>query len=117
MANWWKKIERIRPQFNLDIDPSTGNFNPSLGLSLGQLNEEDVRAGIQDLFDELTNLGSKVVVGLDEFQQISQLEDKGWLEATVRTHFQKLLNVSFLFTGSRKGFVAASYNLYKSDTI
>lgn len=119
LTNWWKKLGRFRPQLNLDIDPNTGNFSPSLGLSLGQLNEEDVRVGIQDLLDELTNLGSKVVVALDEFQQISQLEDKGWLEATVRTHFQKLPNVSFLFTGSRKGLISEMLNdpsrpLYRS---
>ncbi len=113
---------RFRPQLNLDIDPNTGNFNPSLGLNLGQLDEEDVRAGIQDLLDELTNLGGKVVVALDEFQQISQLEDKGWLEATVRTHFQKLPNVSFLFTGSRKGLISEMLNdparpLYRSCQI
>lgn len=119
LKNWWKKIGRLKPQLNLDIDPQTGSPNPSFGLSLGQLDEEEVRAGIQDLLDELTNLGDKVVIALDEFQQISQLEDKGWLEATVRTHFQKLPNVSFLFTGSRKGLISDMLNdpsrpLYRS---
>ena len=90
-----------------------------MGFSLGQLNEEEVREGIQDLFDELINLGDKVVIALDEFQQISQLEDKGWLEATIRTHFQKLPNVSFLFTGYRKGLISEMLNdpsrpLYRS---
>lgn len=119
LKNWWKKIGRLKPQLNLDIEPHTGKPNPSLGFSLGQLTEEDVRVGIQDLLDELTDLGEKVVIALDEFQQISQLEDKGWLEATVRTHFQKLPNVSFLFTGSRKGLISDMLNdpsrpLYRS---
>ena len=83
------------------------------------LADEDVKTGIQDLLDELISLGKKVVIALDEFQQISQLDDRGWLEATVRTHFQKLPNVSFLFTGSRKGLISDMLNdpsrpLYRS---
>lgn len=44
---------------------------------------------------------------------------KGWLEATLRTHFQKLKNVSFLFTGSRKSLISEMLNnpsrpLYRS---
>jgi hypothetical protein len=81
--------------------------------------EEDVKTTIQDLLDEFADLGDKVVVAFDEFQQISQLEDKGWLEATVRSHFQRLPNVSFLFTGSRKSLISEMLNdparpLYRS---
>jgi len=114
---WWRKIRNLVPEFSLDLDSFTGNA--SLGFSLGQLSDEDVKAAIQDLLDELSGLGEKVIVGLDEFQQISLLEDKGWLEASVRTHFQKLPNVSFLFTGSRKGLISEMLNdparpLYRS---
>lgn len=117
LKNWWQKVGRLVPQLSLDFDSHTGN--PSVGFSLGQLADDDVKTGIQDLLDELTGLGKKVVVALDEFQQISQLDDKGWLEATVRTHFQKLPNVSFLFTGSRKGLISDMLNdpsrpLYRS---
>lgn len=117
LKDWWKRIGRLVPQLSLDFDSHTGNT--SLGFSLGQLADEDVKTGIQDLLDELTSLGKKVVIALDEFQQLSQLDDKGWLEATVRTHFQKLPNVSFLFTGSRKGLISDMLNdpsrpLYRS---
>jgi len=119
LKNWWRKIGKLRPQLNLEIEPETGNPNTSLGFSLAQLTEEDVKNGIQDLLEELANLGNRVAIALDEFQQISKLEDKGWLEATVRTHFQKLPNVSFLFTGSRKGLISDMLNdpsrpLYRS---
>jgi len=64
-------------------------------------------------------LGNKVVVAIDEFQKIAEIEDKGWLEATLRTHFQTLKNVSFLFTGSRKSLISKMLNdparpLYRS---
>ncbi|MCB1213285.1 MAG: ATP-binding protein [Chlamydiia bacterium] len=119
LTNWLKKIRNLNPQLKLEIDPNSGSFTSSLGMSLGRLNDEDVRAGIQDLLEELTYLGDRVIVVLDEFQQISLLEDKGWLEATVRTHFQRLTNVSFLFTGSRKGLISEMLNdpsrpLYRS---
>lgn len=122
LKNWWRNISHLKPELKLDIDSQTGSPNTSFGLSLGQLSEEEVRNGIQDLLDELTNLGDKVVIALDEFQQISQLQDKGWLEATIRTHFQKLPNVSFLFTGSRKGLISDMLNdpsrpLYRSCQI
>lgn len=117
LKDWWRKVGRLVPQLNIDFDSYTGNT--SVGFSLGQLADEDVKAGIQDLLEELSGLGEKVVVVLDEFQQVSQLDDKGWLEATVRTHFQKLPNVSFLFTGSRKGLISDMLNdpsrpLYRS---
>lgn len=117
LKDWGKRLSRLVPQLSLDFDDYTGR--PTFGLSLGQLADEDVKTAIQDLLDELTGLGSQVVVALDEFQQISQLDDKGWLEATVRSHFQKLPNVSFLFTGSRKSLISEMLNdparpLYRS---
>lgn len=117
VQTWAKKLGRWLPQLSFDLDSHTGQ--PTIGLSLGQIPEQDVKTVIQDLLDELTHLGRKVVVALDEFQQISQLEDKGWLEATVRSHFQKLPNVSFLFTGSRKSLISEMLNdparpLYRS---
>lgn len=117
LKTWWKNIGRLAPQFSVDFDSFTGS--PSFGFSIGQLADEDVKAGIQDLLEGLKNLGKKVIVALDEFQQLSQLDDQGWLEATVRTHFQKLPNVSFLFTGSRKSLISEMLNdparpLYRS---
>ncbi len=117
LKEWGKRLGRLVPQLSLDFDNYTGQ--PTLGLSLGQLADQDVKTAIQDLLDELTGLGRRVIVALDEFQQISQLDDKGWLEATVRSHFQKLPNVSFLFTGSRKSLISEMLNdparpLYRS---
>ncbi len=119
LKSWWKKIGRLKPHLKLDIDLLTAKLRPSLGFTLSQLTEEEVRNSIQDLLEELSGLGKNVVIGIDEFQQISQLEDKGWLEATIRTHFQKLPNVSFLLTGSRKGLISEMINdpsrpLYRS---
>src|SRR5262249_42508622 len=112
-----KKIGRITPKITFDYDPVMPSS--SLSFSLGALSDEDTKGAIQDLLEEMTHLGDKVIVALDEFQQISLLDDKGWLEATIRSHFQKLSNVSFLFTGSRRSLISEMLNdparpLYRS---
>lgn len=117
---FWKKIGHFVPKITADVDSNTGSS--SFGVTLGQLGEEDVKTAIQDVLEELSELGEKVVVALDEFQKISELNDKGWLEATLRTHFQRLANVSFLFTGSRKSLISEMLNnpsrpLYRSCQI
>jgi hypothetical protein len=56
--------------------------------------------------DGLATLGNKVVVGIDQFTKISRIEDDGWLEATLRSHVQRLTGVSFLFTASRQNHVS-----------
>ncbi len=120
LKSWWNGVSRRIPKFSADFDPMTGSS--SLGVTLGQLQEEDVKNAIQDLLEGLSLLGSKVVIVIDEFQKISEIDDKGWLEATLRTHLQRLANVSFLFTGSRKSLISEMLNdptrpLYRSCQI
>ncbi len=117
---WWEKIKRLVPQVSMEIDPMMNN--PSFSFTLAQLADEDAKIAIQDLFEGLSSLGDKVIVVLDEFQKISEIDDKGWLEATLRTHFQALKNVAFLFTGSRKSLISEMLNdpsrpLYRSCQI
>ncbi len=117
LKSWWEGISRFVPRITAELDPMTGN--PSLGFTIGHLGEADVKNAIQDLLEELSSLGSKVILALDEFQKISEINDDGWLEATLRTHFQRLTNVSFLFTGSRKSLISEMLNdpsrpLYRS---
>lgn len=114
---WWEKLRRLKPQLSADLDPLTGN--PSLSVTFAELDEQDAKTAIQDLLDGLSSLGNKVIVALDEFQKISEIEDDGWLEATLRTHIQRLKGVSFLFTGSRKSLISEMLNspsrpLYRS---
>jgi hypothetical protein len=117
LKSWWKKLQLITPKITVDLDPLTGKS--SFGLSLAQLAEEDTKTAIQDLLEGLSSFGSKVIIALDEFQKISEIDDKGWLEATIRTHIQRLKNVSFLFTGSRRSLISDMLNnsarpLYRS---
>ncbi len=117
LRSWWEGVRQMVPKITADFDPVTGSS--SFGFTLGQLEEEEVKNAIQDLLESLSCLGNKVIVALDEFQKISEIDDRGWLEATLRTHFQQLKNVSFLFTGSRKSLISEMLNnpsrpLYRS---
>lgn len=106
-----------RPKISADIDPISGQT--SFGLSVDRGSEKDVKEMIQDVLAGLKNLGEKVLLVIDEFQKITELDDGGWLEATLRTHMQQLRNTSFLFTGSRKSLISDMLNnssrpLYRS---
>ncbi len=110
LSNW-------RPKISAEVDPISGQT--SFGLSIDRGSEKDVKEMIQDLLAGLKNLGEKVVLVIDEFQKITDLDDQGWLEATLRTHMQQLRNSSFLFTGSRKSIISDMLNnssrpLYRS---
>ena len=41
-----------------------------------------VKDAVQDLFSQISKLGNQVIIAIDEFQKISQIEDQDWLEAT-----------------------------------
>lgn len=110
LANW-------RPKISADVDPISGQT--SFALSVDRTSEKDVKEMIQDVLAGLGTLGEKVVLVIDEFQKITELNDQGWLEATLRTHMQQLRSTSFLFTGSRKSLISDMLNnssrpLYRS---
>ena len=60
---------------------------------------------IQDMLGGLSALGQRVLVAIDEFQAVADLDDAGWLEATLRTRMQQASNTSFLFSGSRRSII------------
>jgi len=105
------KIRNLRPKISADIDPNTQM--PTFSLTLEQSSNKDVKEMIQDFFCSLELLGEKVIFAIDEFQKITDIDDKGWLEATLRTYMQKLKNTSFLFTGSRRSII---YDMLNNHT-
>jgi len=112
-----KWLIQWKAKISADLDPVSGQT--SFGLSFDKNSDKDVKEMIQDVLAGLKNLGEKVVLVIDEFQKITELDDQGWLEATLRTHMQQLRNTSFLFTGSRKSLISDMLNnssrpLYRS---
>ncbi|MDR1553803.1 MAG: ATP-binding protein [Prevotellaceae bacterium] len=56
---------------------------------------------LRNLFEFLENQGKKVILVIDEFQQITEFPEKN-IEALLRTYIQPLDNISFIFCGSKK---------------
>lgn len=103
IREWLKTIPRLKPRLTVENDLASGL--PSLSLSTEVSSDKDVKETIQDVLAALERLGSRVIVAIDEFQKISEIDDQGWLEATLRTQMQQLKNVAFLYTGSRKSII------------
>lgn len=112
-----KAVPRLRPKLNFDTDPNTGQTGFSISTELAT--DKDVKETIQDTLTAVGEVAKKVVVAIDEFQKVAELDDQGWLEATLRSQMQQLKNTTFLFTGSRKSVINdmlnnASRPLYRS---
>ncbi|HSW73061.1 MAG TPA: ATP-binding protein [Chlamydiales bacterium] len=119
-SKFLQSFSQYRPKISADVDSYSGQ--PTFGMTIDKANEKDIKDAVQDLFLEISKLGNRVIIAIDEFQKISQIEDKGWLEATLRTFMQQLKNTSFLLTGSRKSIVYDMLNnstrpLYRSAQI
>lgn len=102
---WRAKLGGLRPKLSATVDPSKGGPSLDLTLDVEGGMQKDIKEAIQDLLDDLSKLGKQVIVAIDEFQKISEIDDGGWLEATLRSHMQQLRNTSFIFTGSRRSII------------
>jgi hypothetical protein len=71
------------PKFSFDIAPSAAETT------------------LKEVFAYLKSKERRVVVAIDEFQQVAEYPEKG-VEALLRSEIQFLPNVRFVFAGSRK---------------
>lgn len=85
----------IRPL--LSYDPISGQPK----VSLTYQTESDKFTTLDSIFNYLENQGGKVLVAIDEFQQIRSYEGV-YMEAVLRAKIQNLKNVRFIFSGSDK---------------
>ena len=61
-------------------------------------------AAINPVYKYLEKVDKRCLVVIDEFQQITRYPEKN-TEALLRTHIQKLSNVNFVFSGSRRRLI------------
>lgn len=100
-------IPRLRPRLVVDQDLLG---QTSFSLSTEVSSDQDVQETIQDVIFGIQSLGKNVIVAIDEFQKIAEINDGGWLEATLRTQMQVMDNAVFLFSGSRKSIIHEMIN-------
>lgn len=107
VKKFFETLGSIRPV--LSPDPLSGV--PQLSFTFQSDSER--RYSIKALFDFLEHRPHKVIVAIDEFQQIRSYEGLS-METLLRTYIQPLNNVQFIFSGSRKHMMSEMFTAENS---
>jgi hypothetical protein len=91
-------IKGFKPLIGYDV--LTGE--PQIQISYQSDQEKEYT--LQGLFRFLDMQDTKIVLAIDEFQQITDFPEKN-IEALLRTYTQQLKNIRFIFCGSRKSMM------------
>lgn len=102
VKNFFKALGRLRPVFSQD--PLSGNTQFSFTFQT----DTDRRYSLKTLLDFLDKRPRKVILAIDEFQQVREYEGIS-MEALLRTYIQPLKNVQFIFSGSKKHIIAEMF--------
>ena len=82
-------------------------------LTLTYRGEEEKPTTLGNILSFLESGKKPVVVAIDEFQQIREYEGVN-MEAVLRSHIQKLINVRFIFCGSKKHVMTDMFSSARS---
>lgn len=99
-------IKLLRPVFSFD------EYNGSPQVSFEFATPKEYEKSIQQILTFLDNQKIKVVVAIDEFQQITSYPEKN-TEAILRTIMQNLKNCRFIFCGSNHRLMHDIFNSAK----
>ena len=95
IAAFFKSLKSVRPL--LGLDPMTGSPQVSFTFS----DENQKQSTLIDVLAYLENYPQKIVIAIDEFQQIREYDGIN-MEAVLRKNIQHLHNVRFIYCGSKK---------------
>lgn len=107
VKSFFQKLGSIRPV--ISQDPLSGT--PKLSFTFQT--DAQRRYSLKALLDFLEHRPTRVIVAIDEFQQIREYEGLS-MEALLRTHIQPLTNVQFIFSGSKKHTMAEMFTAENS---
>lgn len=71
-------------------------------------NEEDARVSLAQIFELIAKSKKKIIIAIDEFQQIDQYPEKN-VEALLRTYIQNINNLNVIYSGSSKHLLTAIF--------
>ena len=110
LSNAKEFISRLLPKLSIS-DPS-GQYEIALGVDVKDSNiEED----ILDLPQQIAlKKKKKVVVCIDEFQQIGDFTDTNRFQKILRDHWQNHQNVAYILYGSKKHMMLKIFGQYNS---
>ncbi|MBR4417682.1 MAG: AAA family ATPase [Victivallales bacterium] len=103
----------VRPKMTTD-----GSGSVTFSFSIDR---DDAETTLSAIFDYLASKEKRIVIAIDEFQQILDYPEKG-TEALLRSRIQFLDNTGFIFAGSRhhlmaEMFVSPRHPFYQSTDI
>jgi hypothetical protein len=98
-------VKSLRPR--ITVDSLTGK--PVIDI----ITQEDVKAeaSLEEIFEYIRHRQERIIIALDEFQQISNYPEKN-TEARLRDQMQRSVNISFIFSGSQKHSLFSMFNDY-----
>jgi uncharacterized protein len=100
--NIWNYIKSLRPVFTFD------NLTGSPQVTFDSKPEASERS-IEAVLSLLEVFPKRVLIAIDEFQQILNYPEKN-TDAWLRSIYQHLKNVSFIFSGSRQHIMTELFN-------
>ncbi|MEI6749195.1 MAG: AAA family ATPase [Bacteroidales bacterium] len=98
-------LGQFRPK--LTFDELSGL--PSVELSLQS--DAETEQSLSTIFNYLSKQKQRVVIAIDEFQQIMNYPEKN-VEALLRTHIQMNNNVTMIYSGSNRRMLISLFNDY-----
>lgn len=107
VKSFFQKLGSIRPVFSQDA------LSGEPKLSFVFQSDAQRRYSLKALLEFLERRPARVIVAIDEFQQIREYEGLS-MEAMLRTHIQPLTNVQFIFSGSKKHTMAEMFTVENS---
>lgn len=92
----FKIFKTMKPEISL------GGFGQKLNLQLYNNPLQDITSLLLKLDETAKAFNKKVVIFMDEFQQISELKNYHSIEASIRHAVERSQNVSYVFSGSNR---------------
>jgi uncharacterized protein len=102
---FWEVIKSLRPV--LSFDALTGTPQASFDVKYGE-----AETNINTLLQLLEKQDFKILIAIDEFQQILNYPEKN-TDAWLRSRIQQLKNVMFIFSGSQQHLMSELFTLPK----
>lgn len=110
LANAKEYISRLLPKISI-ADPA-GQYEVAVGLDF---KERTIEEDVLDLPQQIaTRRGKKVVVCIDEFQQIGEFADSEQIQRILRSHWQEQSDVAYILYGSKKHMMLNIFGEYNS---
>ena len=89
----------------LGYDPIKGT--PTFDIKMGDIHSPELT--LEEIFAYLENADKPCIFAIDEFQQIAYYPEKN-VEATLRSHIQKMNNCLFIYAGSNRHILENMFN-------